>query len=114
MRLLHRLKSHHVVSNFKGNQRVSKEAFGSDGLVGPELHLEKVKHVPQMLVSLLVVDGVDHRVLPVLSGSHVMLLNKLLPDRNNLSKVSLRTVVLGLALFAENLAHVVIAGAHSV
>ena len=114
MRLLHRFKSHHIVSNFKGNQRVGEEAFSSDSLVGPELHLEKVKHVPQMLVSLLVVDGVDHGVLPVLPGSHVMLLNKLLPDRNNLSEVSFRTVVLGLALFSENLAHVVITGAHSV
>jgi hypothetical protein len=114
MRLLHSLKSHHIVSNFKRNQRVSEEAFSSDGFVRTEFHLEKVKHVPQMLVSLFVVDGVNHRVLPVLPGSHVMLLNKLLPNRNNLSKVSLGTVVLGLALFTENLTHVVIAGAHSV
>ena len=59
VRLLHGLQAHHVISDFKRNQGVREQALRCDRLVGPILHLKEVKHVAQVLVSLLVINRVD-------------------------------------------------------
>jgi hypothetical protein len=113
VRLLHSLEAYHIISDFKRNESVRKQALSSDSLVGPILHLEEVEHVAQVLVSLLVINRVNQRILPVLPRLHIVLQNELLPNGNDLAEVRLRVVVKRLALLAESLAHVVITRAHA-